>query len=153
MPLLRKGRAFGQRLSSPREEIKPNACQISHHGTRRKGTVGKQRRPSVRGEHEGPRPVLGRSSSTTEPLKTTNFFDSLNPEVPCTLVHNVRMSDQAESIELPYLLESKNQQIPSSVTIDCGVNGSLNDPKFAQRNQLPTVQRIFPAQAILADRK
>ena len=63
------------------------------------------------------------------------------------------MSDQAESIELPYLLESKNQQIPSSVTIDCGANGSLIDPKFVQRNQLFTAQRNFSARAILADGK
>ena len=60
------------------------------------------------------------------------------------------MSDQAKSIELLYLLESKNQQIPSFVTIDCGVNGSLIDPQFAKKNQLPTAQRKFPAQAILA---
>ena len=63
------------------------------------------------------------------------------------------MSDQAESTELPCLLESKNQQVPSSVTIDCGADGSLIDPKFAQRNNLQLAQRKFPAQAILADRK
>ena len=82
-----------------------------------------------------------------------NSFDSLNPEAPCTSVHNVRMSDQAESIELPCLLRSKNQQIPSFVTIDCGANGSLIDLKFAKRNQLPIAQRKFPARAILADGK
>ena len=59
------------------------------------------------------------------------------------------MSDQAESIEIPRLLESKEQQIPSLVTINCGANGSLIDPKFTHRNQLPTVPRKFPAQAIL----
>ena len=107
----------------------------------------------MRGEREGPKPSCGRPSNTTEPLKITNFFDSLNPEVPCTSVHNVRMSYQAESIELPCLLESRNQQIPSFVTIDCGANGSLIDPKFAKKNQLPTAQRKFPAQAILADGK
>ena len=63
------------------------------------------------------------------------------------------MFDQAKSIELPCLFESKNQQIPSFVTIDCGANGSLIDPKFAQRNQLPIVQRKFPALEILADGK
>ena len=90
---------------------------------------------------------------TTELLKTMNSFDSLNPEMPCTSVHNIHMSDQAESIELPCLLESKNQQIPSFVTIDCGANGSLIDPKFAKENQLPMAARKFPAQAILADGK
>ena len=88
-----------------------------------------------------------------EPLKATNSFDSLNPEVPCTSVHHGRMSDQAESIDIPCILETKDQRIPSSVTIDCGANGSLIDPKFTQRNQLPTAQRKFPARAILADGK
>ena len=63
------------------------------------------------------------------------------------------MSDQAESIELLCLLESKNQQIPSSVIIDCGANGSLIDPKFAKKIQLPMTQRKFPARAILANGK
>ena len=63
------------------------------------------------------------------------------------------MSDQAESIDLPCTLEFKNQQIPSLVTIDCGANGSLIDPKFVQRNKLPTAKRKFPARAILADGK
>ena len=63
------------------------------------------------------------------------------------------MSDQAESIELPYLLESKNCQTPSFVIIDCGANGFLIDSKFVQRNQLPTAQRKFPARVILANGK
>ena len=77
----------------------------------------------------------------------------MNPEVPCTSVHNVRMSDQAESIDLPCILESKNQQIPSVITIDCGANGSLIDPKFVQRNKLPMAKRKYPAKVILADGK
>ena len=63
------------------------------------------------------------------------------------------MSDQAESIELPCTLEFKKQQVPSTVTIDCGANGSLVDPKFVQRNKLPIAKRKFPARAILADGK
>ena len=86
-------------------------------------------------------------------MKVTNSFDSLNPEVPCTSVHNICMSDQAETIGLPCLLESKNQQVPSFVTINCGANGSFIDPKFVKRNQLPTAQRKFPTRAILADGK
>ena len=107
----------------------------------------------MRGEREGPRPICGRPSNTTEPLKITNSFDPLNPEVLCTSIHNVRMSDQAESIDLPCTLESKKQLIPSVVTIDCGANGSLIDPQFVQRNKLPTAKRKFPARAILADGK
>ena len=153
MPLLWKSRASSQGLQDTRKKDTPDARQTNHHRTGRKSTVGKRRRPSVRGGREGPRPVCGRPSSTTESLRTTNFFNSLNPEIPYTSVYNVSMSDQAESIELPCLLKSKNQRIPSSVTIDCGANGSLINPKFAQRNQLPTTQRKFPAQAILADGK
>ena len=63
------------------------------------------------------------------------------------------MSDQVESIVLLSILESKNQQIPSTVTIDCGANGSLIDPKFVQRNKLPTAKRKFLARAILAEGK
>ena len=107
----------------------------------------------MRGEREGRKPVCGCPSSTTESVKITNSFDSLNPEVPCTSVHNVRISDQAESINLSCILESKNQQIPSVVTIDFGANGSLIDPKFVQRNKLPIVKRKFPTRAILADGK
>ena len=130
-----------------------DTSQTSHHRTRGRITVGKRRRLSIRGEREGPRLICGRPSSTTEPLKIKNSFDSLNPKIPCTSVHNVRMSDQAESIDLPCTLESKNQQIPSVVTIDCGADGSLIDPKFVQRNKLPTEKRRFPARAILADGK
>ena len=108
MPLLRKSRTFSQRLSSTRKEIAFDTSQASHYRTGGRITVGKRRRPSVRGERKGPEPVCGRPSSTTEPLKITNSFDSLNPEVPCTSVHNVRMSYQAESIDLPCILESKN---------------------------------------------
>ena len=137
IPLLRKGQTSGQRLSSTRKENTPDTSQTNHYKTRRRSTVGKRRRPNVRGEHEGPRAVCGRPSSTTESLRTTNFFDSLNPKVPYTSVHNIRISDQVESIELSYLLESRNQSVPSFVTIDCGANGSLIDPKFAQINKLP----------------
>ena len=63
------------------------------------------------------------------------------------------MSDQAGSIDLPCILETKNQQIPTVVTIDCGANGSLIDPKFVQRNKLPMAKRKFPAKAILANGK
>ena len=52
------------------------------------------------------------------------------------------MSDQAESIDLPCTLESKNQQIPSVVTIDFGANGSLIDPKFVYRNKLPIAKSV-----------